>query len=361
VKNLYLIALFVFPLLLSAQKRVDLDRYRFNVQYRALPKLRIDSSYRTYHVYVEGTKLMQSFLKDLEPEKTVRLEGWKKLTKEGHLAIKIKLEDLLPESVSVKEKLYPVKDKTGKVTGSRTAYYQQVIYSFAANAAITDYKGMHIMDQVLADRNTKQVYNSPEFANRLLAEGYFVLNALNVTSDLYRSSVNKAIHLLNKRITDNFGFSEVTVNDYMWVIDSRKHPEYTANRQALQQLNETLFSFSASKPITNAREQVAPAIKYFESIKKKYVSTSKHDRKIRYASYFNLAVLYYYLDDPQSMMKEANGLVLNDFDSKDGQGFERTANWLKNQFQQTNIYTRHFPIDTASFKGPYESLSEMAK
>ena len=52
------------------------------------------------------------------------------------------------------------------------------------------------------------------------------------------------------------------------------------------------------------------------------------------------------------MMKEANGLVLNDFDTKDGKNLEQTASYLKNLFQESNIYTRHFPINTTSFKGP---------
>ena len=61
------------------------------------------------------------------------------------------------------------------------------------------------------------------------------------------------------------------------------------------------------------------------------------------------------------MMKEANGLVLNDFGTKDGKGFEKTATWLKNLFQLSNIYTRHFSIDTSSFKGPYEKNAVTAK
>jgi hypothetical protein len=68
-------------------------------------------------------------------------------------------------------------------------------------------------------------------------------------------------------------------------------------------------------------------------------------------------VIYYYLDDPQAMMKEANGLVLNEFDAKDGKGFATVALRLKNQFQNTNIYTRHFQIDTTGFKGPYEQTT----
>ncbi len=354
MKKIYFFALLLFPVVINAQKSVDLDRYRFTVQYRSLPELILDSTYRTYNVEVEGTRLMQSFLQDMSPEKTVLLEGWRKLPQDGHITISIKLGDLLPESVSVKERAETIKNRTGQITGTRIYYSQEVVYSFEATATINDYKGMHIMDQELAGRNYKQTYRSPEFALRVLAEGYFAINSLTVTKDLYRNCVNRAMHNLSDRITNNFGFGETSSNDFMWIIDSRKHPEYQAHRQAFQQMNEVLFSMDANSSIEGAREQLQPVIDYFEKIKKKYPSANKHDRKIRYASYFNLAVLYYYLDDPQAMMKEANGLELNDYDAKDAKGFVQTATWLKNIFQQTNIYTRHFTIDPSRFKGPNE-------
>jgi hypothetical protein len=361
VKKFYYFFFLLFPYAATAQKSVDLDRFSFSVQYRSLPKLQLDSSYRTYNVAVEGTQLMHAFLQEMSPEKTVILEGWRKLEQDGHVNIKVKLGDLLPESVSVKERAETIKNRSGQITGTRTYYHQEVIYSFEANAIITDYKGMHIMDQELADRKNKQVYRSPEFALRPLAEGYFVVNSLAVSKDLYRDCVNRAMHYLSDRITENFGFEEVTAKDFMWIIDSRKHPEYRAHRQAFQQMNEVLFTLNASSSMEGVREKLQPVIDYFEKIKKNYSSTSKHDRKIRYASYFNLAVIYYYLDDPKAMMKEANGLELNDFDAKDAKGFVQTATWLKNLFQQTNIYTRHFSIDPSVFKGPYEKDDVTAK
>ncbi len=361
MKKLYILTFCFLPLLSTAQKSVDLDRHRFKVQYRSLPAIRLDSTYRTYDVQVETTQLMQSLLHDMSPENSVVLEGWRKLPQDGHITIKVRLGDLVPGSVSVKERVVTTKNGNGQVTGTKTFYYQEVVYTFAATANIYDYKGMHIMDQELADRNYKQVYRSPEFALRPMAEGYFLVNSLAVTKELYRNSVNRAMHYLSERITDNFGFSEVTVNDYMWIIDSRKHPEYSAFRQVFRQMNEVLFNMDANTPIEGVREKLKPVIDYFEKIRRDYSSNNRHDRKIRYASYFNLAVLYYYLDDPQSMMREANGLVLNDFDTKDGKAFERTATWLKNLFQQNNIYTRHFSINTASFKGPYEKDDVTAK
>jgi hypothetical protein len=361
LKNYCLAVILLLPISLSAQKKVDLDKFRLTVQYRSLPKQRLDSTYRTYNVEVEGTKLMKSFLQEMSPEKTVLLEGWRKLSHDGHITVKVKLEDMLPESVSIKERIENIKSKTGQITGTRTYYHEEVKYTFAATASIYDYKGAHVKDEVLASRNHKLIYNSPEFAFKKLAEGYFMLNALSTSGDLYRNCVNRAIHDLNESITYDFGFSEVTARDYMWIIDSRKHPEYSEHRQAFQKLNNVLFGMNASQSLEGAKIELKPVIDYFERIKKEYSSNSRHDRKIRYASYFNLAVLYYYLDDPQMMMKEASGLILNDFDSRDGKAFEESALRLKELFQQSNIYTRHFSIDPSTFKGPFEINSVTSK
>ncbi len=51
-------------------------------------------------------------------------------------------------------------------------------------------------------------------------------------------------------------------------------------------------------------------------------------------------------------MKEANGLILNDYETSVGKAFQATATRLKNEFERSNIYTRHFSIDTKLFKGP---------
>lgn len=361
MKKYYLVSIFFCPLILLAQKKVDLDRYNFNVQFHSLPAMHLDSSYHTYNVVVEGTKMMQSFLQQLSPANSVILDGWRKLPQAGHITIKVKLEDLLPESISIKERTEIIKNPLSQVAGTRILYHEEVVYTFAATAVINDYKGAHVLDEVLADRGYKQVYSSPEFPFSKLAEGYFLINTKSTTGELYRSCVYRAMHYLSDRMTDNFGFGEVTVKDMMWIVGSKKHPEYTAQRDAFRQLTEVLFSMNANQSIDGAREQLKPVIDYFESIKQKYTSTNKHDRKMRYASYFNLAVLYYYLDDPQAMMKEATGLVLNDYDVRDGKAFEESASRLKNLFQKANIYTRHFKIDSLSYKGPFEDNTQTVK
>ncbi|WP_336514664.1 hypothetical protein [Pollutibacter soli] len=354
MKNFILAFVIVLPLATTAQKKVDLDRYNFTAQFRALPQIRLDTNYRTYNVKVSGTSMMQSIINEMNAEQTVELEGWKKLSSRGHITVDVKVDDILPEAVEVKERVEQIKDKNGKITGQRVYYRQEVVYTFAVTAQITDYKGAHIREEQLVTRQSKKTYSGPEFPNRQIASGYFLLNSIKVTKDLFKSNLNNALHNLSDRISSNFGYRVVNVNDHMWIVDSRKHPEYDAHRQAFLKLNDIFFRMTADSPVDSLRKEAKPVIDYFEKIKRVYSSSSKHDRKIRYASYFNLAVLYYYLDDPQMMMKEAKGLVLNDFDAKDGKGFEQTARWLKDLFDQTNRYTRHFPMDIESFRGPYE-------
>jgi hypothetical protein len=351
-KNLLTFVL-LLPVMVFSQK-VDLDRFKFTSQFRTLPAVVVDSSYHTYHVSVETSRLMQAYLSDMTPEKSVILEGWKMLKKNGHLAIHVKLEDLLPESFSVKEREEIIKDRLGKETGRRKLYTQEVVYTFSALADVSDYKGAQIENIELVSRNNKQVYRSPEFAIRAMAEGYFLVNSLTLSEQLYKNCVNSAMNNLSARINHDFGYSVTTITEHMWILDSRKHPEYQAHRQAFLTCSEVLFRISADRSLDGVREELKPAIDYFESIKRKYPSTSKHDRKMRYASYYNLAVLYYYLDDPQAMLKEANSLILNDYDAKDGRSLANTALYLKNLFMETKLNSRHFAIDTTRFKGPGE-------
>ena len=99
------------------------------------------------------------------------------------------------------------------------------------------------------------------------------------------------------------------------------------------------------------KKMLQPVIGYFDKIKLKYNSGSKGDRKLRYASY-NLAKIYYYLDDPDDAMAEAGELMINNYDEKDGRGLEAAAADLKQLLKLNKMKTRHFPIDTDQYIGP---------
>ena len=105
---------------------------------------------------------------------------------------------------------------------------------------------------------------------------------------------------------------------------------------------QAMFQMNAEEPLDDVKKSLGPVIKYYESIKKKYSSNSKADRKMRYASYFNLAKIYYYLDEPDAAMREAGELSMNEYDEKDGKRLEAMATELKTILKLNKFHSRHF-------------------
>ena len=97
---------------------------------------------------------------------------------------------------------------------------------------------------------------------------------------------------------------------------------------------------------------VYPKTAYYELMKKRYSSDSKADRKMRYASHFNLAKIHYYLDNPDAAMREAGELVMNKYDEKDGRRLEAAATDLKILLKQNKFSARHFSLKVDHYSAP---------
>ena len=86
-----------------------------------------------------------------------------------------------------------------------------------------------------------------------------------------------------------------------------------------------------------------PLIEYFDSLKVKYKDDNKPCRKMRYSAYYNLAVIYLMLDQPEKTIIEAQKLIANDYDKSDGKGLITQANRLIESFKISKLNTRHNP------------------
>jgi hypothetical protein len=348
----------IFFTLLSSMtvfsQRADLDKYNFNASYIELPKMVVDTSYRTYFVEIDASPALKKDLPEENLEEYVSIEGWKRLSGIGHVKIFTRLEDVFIENVEVKERVEILKDKNGKETGRKSHYYLQMEYTFAAQAKMTDYKGNQLATFNLANRESRQTYNSKEFSSFIEASLYYKFRGLDFPKLIADRAVKKAMNYLSNDLNYNLGFSPRTVTDFLWILDSKRHPEYTAHRKAWTVFKQAMFQMSAEEPLDQVKQTLIPVISYFEKIKKTYSSDSKADKKLRYASYFNLAKIYYYLDDPDAVMREAGELMVNEFDEKDGKRLESAAVALKALFKESKFNSRHFPIDKEKYSAPQE-------
>ena len=62
---------------------------------------------------------------------------------------------------------------------------------------------------------------------------------------------------------------------------------------------------------------------------------------MRYSAYFNLAVIYLMLDEPDKSIVEAENLIKNDYDKSDGKAIIIKANDLIKSFKRAQTNTTH--------------------
>jgi hypothetical protein len=361
MKKPLFLGLCILLVLASAAQSVDLDRFYFNAAYRDLPRRGLDTSWRTFAVTVETGAMCKMAIKDEYLTQMVNIEGWRKLDRKAHILIRTRLEDVIVEKSQVRERQEILKDKQGKQTGVKNYYAMQLTYTYGAQTTVTDYTGRALDEFPVVDRSIKNTYTSQEYTTKLEAELYFAYNIMNVTSEIMRRVATNTFEDISNRLTTNYGYVQRTVNDFMWILDSRKHPEYDSHRRAFALVKQAMFQMNADEPTDKVREMLKPAIDYFEKVKRMYPSTNKKERKLRYASYYNLAKIYIYLDDPDAAMREATALVMNDFDARDGHMLESAANDLKWLLQQNKVKSRHFPVNLLDFNGPFKSTASKVK
>ncbi|MFY7987350.1 MAG: hypothetical protein ACOVNP_00595 [Flavobacterium sp.] len=183
------------------------------------------------------------------------------------------------------------------------------------------------------------VYNSEKRStNNVSTE--FNNNKDAIYSMKLRQFVDGSIEQVLNATGNKYGFVGVKTRDILWILDARNE-EGKTQIEAIEAVKEIFKGMKADEPINILEANLQPLIEYFESLKTKYPSDEKSHRKMRYSAYYNLAKIYYYLDQPDKVIKEAEALIANDYDPKDGKRLLEEAISLKNLFSNSGFNTRH--------------------
>ena len=352
MKKLFFFFSLIFFGFTALAQRVDLDRFTFTANYRNLPREPLDTSYKTYTVFLETGPMMRLLNQQDELTNKVYISGWRLIPFDAHLRISLFMEDVMIENTEVKSYEQILKDKAGKEIGKKITYRSQVTYTYEAKVSISDFKGTQIRNETVASRQNKFTHLSPVMNSEGEATGYTRYGYLGLLNQLNQQAFTQVVNNLSQNLTYRYGYPENTVSDFMWVLNSRKHPEYEGFQRAWMNVRQSMMEMSANEPLDDVREKIKPAIAYFNLMKKRYGSSDKTGRKIRYAAHFNLSKIYYYLDQPEEAMKEAGELAINGYDAKDAKQLEAMAADLKLMMKQSKMKSRHFPVDIESFRGP---------
>lgn len=357
-------------------QKVDLDKAKFSVGYQVLPLENVPLEKRTYTVTSTAGPAVKSYVDEESIKKTVNLHGWKKVEKDGTVNINIDLIDFTMSSSKINEDVSETKDKAGKVTSRTVRYYATANFGQTGNIKITgpfapkelnkkEIEAQKIKEEKVAtnrflaktsltvaaaeEKNYRDFsipvinsYTSDRFETSAQASDFFRASKDAILENNKRNFVNGALSRAGNLADEFFGFPESgNKQDHLWILDTKSHPEYQAQQEAISAVKMLFATMKADEPLAKLNEDLMPLIEYFESLKVKYKSSDKNDTKIRYGAFYNLSNIYYYLDQPGLSILEANGLIANDYDKKDGEKLKKDAEELQNLFTKTKFTSRH--------------------
>lgn len=375
MKKITLLCFSLFTLASFAQK-VDLDRFYFHVSYQDLPKTIVPLEQRTYAttIITDGPISVQ-FPSAKVLNNQLNIYGWKKVTENASVNVDLNLVDFYEEGTTVETRKVEEKDKDGKVLRSYPMYTLVTTYRGKGYAVVTapvtakapvaaapveaapkpTNRFLKSTNQEAPASNAGAASNTMKFN---FSDQYSYKSAENVSQSFLerenaknrsvnlqnrlREYVENAIKSANTQLNYNFGFTPISFQEQLWIMDS-KEEEGAIQKEAIEAVKVQFAGMKADQPIDKLTQDLQPLIEYFESLKTKYTEDNKGSKKIRYSAYYNLGKIYLYLDQPEKTIKEGEGLIANDYDKGDGKDLISSAKKLIDKFNAAQIRTRHNP------------------
>lgn len=352
MKKISLIVSLMTLAFVSFGQKVDLDKFNFTFEYRDLPLVPQNPEYNTFSVKTNTTSAVRDNYSESGLEERVNIQGWKRVSGvSGHLIVSVSLDDLIISSSNVIERIDIQKDKDGKETGRKYYYKVEAVYSWQGSTAVRDFKGADIGKTSLGSSSTS-TWTSSEYSTRKEAADYFSNNRTEIKGSLIRNEVNAALTSLTDWLGNNYGYTVRKDSESLWILDSKKHPETAAQKENWEKFKAAVATVKADNISDETIDQFKSVIAYFDGISTRFATEDKNDKKMRYASYYNKAKIYMYLDLPELAIKEAESLIANVYDDGDGKRLKKEAEALVKLFEKNNKISRHFSIDLSAAAAP---------
>jgi hypothetical protein len=375
--------LFSFPrflpalLLLSGAsfaQKVDLDRFYFEVSYLTLPREFVERADRTYGVRVNVAPAVKRLMPPIDVYNQVQLSGFNKVEDSPTVGATISFNAVRFEKSETKTRTEERKDRDGKVIETITYYANELTYSASGGYQITGPRDNTRSEQRKEEKKQTEVSSNRFLQNANLSSGntgrqvdsgtfpytmtqrtkefrnladlnrYVYENKESIMIELLAGYVQNGINTLNQSLNRWYGYVPYTGRDFLWILDSKSNPEYPIQQEAIKAIKELGKQMSATESLDRMEQNLQPVMTYFQDLKTKFAGSDKREQKMRYSAYYNLANLYYLLDRPDQAIEEANGLIKNGYDPKDGERFLEQADQLKKDLAKHKLETRHMAL-----------------
>ncbi len=338
-KTTLLLAVFLCNFIVIAQN-ANLDRKYYKVSYVDLPaKPILDDAKRTYDTNYSS----------------IGISGFSRVNNDPSLEIDFKYFGTEIGDIEIKKTAKEKKDKDGNVISTTYTYRVHVPYTSTAS--------LNVNNNVNPDQNySKQYketenYSSSSFSTYYKAQSFYNNNKYNLRNKRNSSHKSKIVSSVNADLNYNYGYTIRNKQDLFWILGTKKHPEIAKHVEAYEKAKVVFEKMKYDEPVDGLKPEFQPIIDYFEGVIPNYTSTKKRDKKMRYASYFNIAKMYYYLDDFNKTKEYAQKLIDNDYDKGDGKSLIRQADKALKTLSTNKMETRHMKVVTSKI-APVEEVVE---
>ncbi len=354
MRKLSLLLSFIFFSTVAFTQKIDLDKLNFKASYLQLPTNPFPQEYTTFSTkfIANGINLNDAGYSNNESDLEsvyFKISGFKRVTTGGHFTIKVQIDGYDMGKPVTEKKEEKTKDKDGKETIT-TSYRLTFKYLVPMMYTITDLNGKILKDGPVAEGSLEKTYETSYYSSTTALEKYWNDNAATTKRGLLGGFISEKLSLFQARLDSEIGYVPRINTDILWTTDSPKHPENDAFKKACEDAKLAMAEMTVIIPLNLAK--VKPIIAYFDSVLVKYAKDEKPERKLRYGAWYNMATIYYWLEDFDNAIRCSEGLIANDYDKKDGQEIKTSSERLKAKLASGIIKTRHYVRDVTNAVAP---------
>lgn len=373
------IALFL-TLSVSFTQKVDIDNYRIYISCVDLPVNYVPEKARTFTLKLSGDPAFITRDKiDL-----IKIYGWTKVDNKAGMDVKVNIKGFFAGSPSATQRVDEKKDKDGNVISkniyhrirlNNTARGEIRVYGIrdemTSKGAVKDEKKIlkkkseEASNPFLKNVDTRDdgtssgdihseipvayienldytyTYETREYLNKDEAQKEYAANAqiqIRNHENQYRSDYPADV---TKFLNRNYGYKPAKYWAKFKRLDTEEHPEFSMFDNATKAIKVIFAKMRYNLPTTQIERDLQPVIDYFQGLTQKYRGSSKHEKNLRGAAYYNLARIYQFLDQHDKVFEIGKAIIATGHDEDEGRDFIKESEEIQRKLDFHQMISRH--------------------
>ena len=325
------------------QRNVDLDKTNVTFFLKKLATRPFVLENRNYSVNVSfGPNAKELFDAD-QIASEINIDGVEKRAKDGDNLVHFFYGDVLIVSTSVLDLSYDTKDKNGNVTGRVKQYQGEIKYSIKTDWSVKNKAGKSLSKKITIGSENVYTFLTDKYGSYKEAGAFIKNNLILIKDDLSRKHIKDELKNLNITLTDFHGYIGTYENAKFWFVGDDEHRDYKDHQEIISLIKDLFKKIKSNESIVSLTPDFENIINRLAVYKTKYTGKTKHDRKMRYSALYNIARIYYVMENFEMCKQVAAEIVTNDYSKGDSKDFIKKADKEIERLTRNQLASCHFP------------------